>query len=68
MNEQVWYSPLPLIQHRCKCWQPKPVRLHKPGRKVYIDRDARPIFLKPSEQADFTPEELAEFRKRWAVP
>jgi hypothetical protein len=34
---------------------------------VYIDMNARPVFLKPSETADWTPEELVEYRKTWAV-
>lgn len=51
----------------CKCQRPRPARIHRPGRKVYIDMNSRPIFLKPSEQADFTPEELVEYRKTWGV-
>lgn len=51
----------------CTCnHRPRPVRVRRP-RKVYIDMNARPVFLKPSETADWTPEELVEYRKSWAV-
>lgn len=68
MTNQVWYT-VPLVKPAapCKCWRPTPVRVHRPGRKVYFDRNTRPVFLKPSETAEYTPEELVEYRKSWAV-
>ncbi|AYR01543.1 hypothetical protein PP639_gp043 [Arthrobacter phage Seahorse] len=55
----VWSPP-------CTYNRPKPVRIRRP-RKVYVDMNARPIFLKPSEAADWTAEELCAYRKDWGT-
>jgi hypothetical protein len=68
MSAAVWPPAGSLvIPPPCICKnRPKPKRVRTP-RKDYIDLNSRPVFLKPSETADFTPEELCEYRKSWAV-
>ncbi|UYL88328.1 hypothetical protein SEA_EVEPICKLES_41 [Arthrobacter phage EvePickles] len=67
MTFPIWPPAAPLVlAPPCTCNRPKPVRVRRP-RKVYIDMNSRPIFLKPSETADWTPEELCEYRKDWAT-
>lgn len=54
----VWFTVPPTRPHTCTCWP----------RKVYLLMHERPVFLKPSETTDYTPEELAEYRTEWAKP